>query len=282
MKKPVRVLVTSDLTFGATAKDAVATLAGRMAATNPDAVVIAGNLGETVGELRTTLALMKKAFICPVAFVPGNQDLFFQEKISSHDLWTFALRQVVEDHGVSYLQGSTLELNGVVLLGSIGWYDYSAAHPDLPRTQEAWIQTKLENNVADAMRIDWEWSDPEFASLVGKTLQANLESVEQDHNVREVAVITHYPVFPWQIIATSGNDDRESQFTKLLQAYHGNYAMGFEIMCFPKVSAVVSGHVGTAGDQEIPRAQGKPIRSYLTGSSASHPGYVEILLGNSP
>ena len=101
-------------------------------------------------------------------------DSMASQNLSSHDLWAFGLRQEVESLGINYLQGSTLELDGHVITGSIGWYDYSTALPEMNQIQESWIQTKLDNNVPDALRIDWEWSDPEFAMLVSRSLSRRL------------------------------------------------------------------------------------------------------------
>jgi hypothetical protein len=112
---PLKLLVTSDLTLGAASEGSIEALGDSMASQNPAAVVVAGNLGESLGDLRKVLSLLKDKMKCPLAFVPGNQDLFFQENLSSHDLWAFGLRQEVESLGINYLQGSTLELDGHVI-----------------------------------------------------------------------------------------------------------------------------------------------------------------------
>lgn len=271
------LLVTSDLTLGASSRESVATLAREMAAKNPSAVVVAGNLGETLEELRTALTLLKTPLECPLAFVPGNQDLFFQENCSSHDLWTHVLRREVEALGVTYLQGTTLDLGGISVTGSIGWYDYSTALPELNRTQEYWIQSKFDHNVADALRIDWEWSDPEFATLVGRSLVATLDSLEKDPLVKKVAVVTHFPVFDWQLPTLTTGFEGEA-FQKILRAYQGSLPLGQEILKRNKVAFVASGHVGIAGSKSIQRPGTHAVQGFLTGSTPEKPGFVEINL----
>jgi hypothetical protein len=272
------LLVTSDLNLSASSEGLIVSLAQKMASHSPSAVVIAGNLGESVGDLRTVLTLFKKHLACPLAFVPGNQDLFFQENLSSHELWTHGLRQEVETLGVKYLQGSTLELQGAVVTGTIGWYDYSTALAEMQRTQEYWIQCKLENNVPDALRIDWEWSDPEFATLVSRSLEATLDSLEADPLTREVVVVSHFPVFEWQLPTLISGRQGED-FQRILRAYQGNLNLGQEILQRSKVTGVVSAHVGIQGHKAIHRANGGPVNSYLTGSTPTHPSFVEIPLG---
>ena len=274
---PLKLLVTSDLTLGAASEGSIEALGDSMASQNPAAVVVAGNLGESLGDLRKVLSLLKDKMKCPLAFVPGNQDLFFQENLSSHDLWAFGLRQEVESLGINYLQGSTLELDGHVITGSIGWYDYSTALPEMNQIQESWIQTKLDNNVPDALRIDWEWSDPEFAMLVSRSLAATLDSLEADTKVRGVTVITHFPVFDWQLPTVAQGFEGEA-YQHILRAYQGSFSLGQEILKRAKVGHVVSGHVGISGSKTIHRPGGKPVRGYLTGSSQISPGYVELEL----
>jgi len=239
--------------------------------------VIAGNLGETLRELESVLDLFKKKLGCPLAFLPGNQDLFFQEDLTSQNLWTHALRKKVESLGVRYLQTSTLEVGSTVISGSIGWYDYSSAIPELGRTQEYWIQSKLEHNVPDALRIDWEWSDLEFATLVSRSLSATLDSLESDPKTREVVVVTHFPVFEWQLSPVFTGLGKDS-YPRVLRAYQGNLNLGLEILQRSKVRHVVSGHVGIDGYRSVAKPDGTLVKSFLTGSSPSAPSFVEVPL----
>jgi hypothetical protein len=271
------LLVTSDLSPGASSENALAHLADQMGERNPAAVVIAGNLGETLRELESVLDLFKKKLGCPLAFLPGNQDLFFQEDLTSQNLWTHALRKKVESLGVRYLQTSTLEVGSTVISGSIGWYDYSSAIPELGRTQEYWIQSKLEHNVPDALRIDWEWSDLEFATLVSRSLSATLDSLESDPKTREVVVVTHFPVFEWQLSPVFTGLGKDS-YPRVLRAYQGNLNLGLEILQRSKVRHVVSGHVGIDGYRSVPKPDGTLVKSFLTGSSPAAPSFVEVPL----
>lgn len=271
------LLVTSDLTLGASSRESVAALAKEMAEKAPIAVIVAGNLGESLDDLRSVLTLLKAPLSCPLAFVPGNQDLFFQENCSSHELWTHGLKREVESLGVFYLQGAKLDLGEVVVTGSIGWYDYSTALPELNRTQEYWIQSKFDHNVADALRIDWEWSDPEFAALVSKGLTATLDSLEKDPKVQKVVVVTHFPVFDWQLPTLTTGFEGEG-FQKILRAYQGSLPLGQEILKRSKVGYVASGHVGISGSKSIQRPGNTPVKGFLTGSCPEKPGFVEITL----
>ena len=273
--KNARLLITSDLSPGATSENTLEALVEQMAGREPAAVVIAGNLGESIRDLETVLKMFQKKLGCPLGFVPGNQDLFFQENLTSQNLWTHALRQKVEALGIRYLQTSTLEIGSTVVTGSIGWYDYSSAVPELERTQEYWIQSKLDHNVPDALRIDWEWSDQEFATLVNRSLSATLDSLESDPKTSEVVVVTHFPVFEWQLPPVFTAPGAEN-FNRVLRAYQGNLNLGLEILQRRKVRHVVSAHVGFEGYRSLAKPDGSLAKSYLTGSSPSTPAFTEI------
>ena len=57
----------------------------------------------------------------------------------------------------------------------------------------------------DALRIDWEWSDPEFAERVARPFLATLDGWEADPAVRRVVAVTHVPILEAQMTRDPGS-----------------------------------------------------------------------------
>src|SRR5262245_29851828 len=72
----VKLAVTSDLYLPVTPIDRLSDVARQMAAFAPDAVVIAGDLGESLGDFTRCLKLFRGQLSCPVWVLPGDHDFW--------------------------------------------------------------------------------------------------------------------------------------------------------------------------------------------------------------
>jgi hypothetical protein len=154
--------------------------------------------------------------------------------------------------------------------GSIAWYDYSAADPSIQATALEFAQSKYLYN-ADALRIDWEWSDPEFADMVATPLLATLDHFDAEPNVRRIVVVTHIPL-------VEGQMDRRPQSREwsFLNAYSGNLTLGHRVLTRPKVSHIISGHTHAGRECRVDRPNGPPVEARVVPSDYEAPGWVGL------
>ena len=263
------IAVTSDLLLGAATPAAIDTLIGALAGSGADAVVLAGNIGENDTQLVRFFKQVKLAMACPIGFIPGNHSLFFRENITSEALLTSHLAKICNEYGIHYLPGKPIKIGSLALAGSLAWYDYSAADPTAQLTMEDHVQFRQEHNIPEALRIDWGWSDREVAESVSTLLANDIQHLEADPTVENILVVTHFPVFDWQIPRDPGN-----RLAGLRNAYQGNLSMGRHLLSCPKVRGVVSGHVSPSGCRILYRDPLPPIPTWLVGSTPDSPAYA--------
>src|SRR3954465_7568232 len=91
----VKLAITSDLYFGVTQADRLERLARDMAASAPDAAVLAGDLAESLPDFVRCLKLFRQALKCPVWVLPGDRDFWARPPYDSRRLWQDLLPEAV-------------------------------------------------------------------------------------------------------------------------------------------------------------------------------------------
>jgi hypothetical protein len=271
----MKIVVTSDLHLGITAGRAIRALAERIAAEAPALTVLAGDLGEPLPDFAACLELFA-GLPGDVAVLAGNHDVWARGGHHSRDLWERELPAAVRARGMLWLEDADWHGDGVAVVGTISWYDYSAADPDLPHfPPERFAQLKGRFN-NDARFVDWPWSDTEFAARVGDSFHGRLLRVESDPDVRAIVIATHVPLFEAQMCRKP-----HDQAWGFSNAYFGNLALGRRVLDASKVRAVVSGHTHVGRSGYAPRggdpdADLPPIPVAVVPSAYGAPAYLTV------
>lgn len=250
-----RIVVTSDLHYGITPVEKLRALAGVIAAHQPHLTVLAGDLGEPLDRFSACLHCFAD-LPGAVGVLAGNHDVWHRKgKHSSQELWEDLLPAATREAGMLWLEDSVWRSGGLAVAGSMAWYDYSAADPDLPAYPSAYFRQVKDRFNPDATYIDWPWSDEEVAERLGDALMARVMALEADPTVRSLMVVTHIPLFEAQMCRKPL--DRQWGFSN---AYFGNLTLGKRLVAARKLRRVTSGHthIGRAGlalrafDSELP------------------------------
>jgi hypothetical protein len=267
----VKLAVTSDLYLPATPADRVSDVARQMAAFAPDAAIIAGDLGESLADFTRCLKLFRQQLPCPVWVLPGDHDFWARPPYDSNRLWRELVPQAVTAHNCHWLEGTAFVLSGVAVAGTVAWYDYSSAgaagfFSDLEFARQKYLYS------ADALRIDWEWSDPEFAQQVSAPFLATLDRLDQDPEVRSIVVITHFPILEQQLVRQPGQG--------LASAYLGNLTLGRRVLHRPKVTHILSGHTRQPKQVRVEREGSSPVDVRVLPSDYEKPAWIGLTLGD--
>ncbi len=268
----VKLAVTSDLHLPITKAERIAALADEVRAFGPDALVIAGDLGEGYLDVEHCLKLFRDRVVCPVWVLAGNHDVWARPPYDSRRLWLDKVPEMVRAAACQYLEGTSFILGDTAVAGTIAWYDYSGADPVIQASALQFAQEKMNFN-ADALRIDWEWSDPEFADLVSTPFLATLDHLEADPTVRRIVVVTHVPLFDGQMHRDPAN--RDWAFSN---AYFGNLTLGRKVLARSKVSHVLSGHTHVGRECRIERPGLGPVEARVLASDYEKPAWVGLTL----
>ena len=170
------------------------------------------------------------------------------------------------------VRGAAWTRQGIAVVGTIAWYDYSAKDPYVNATWEDFAREKRNYN-PDAHEIDWLWSDREFAKMVAKPFLDTLDRLEADASVRQIVVTTHVPLVECQMCRDSGNAD-----WAFSNAYFGNLTLGAEVLARRKVSHIISGHTHVERRGRVSRPDLPPVDAVVIPSHYNAPGWVQLTL----
>lgn len=260
----MRLIVTSDTHYHPQWSDILEDFIAKMSALKPDCFVIAGDVGERIAGYDHMLELLQQ-LNCPRLIITGNHDLWRNTNIDSETLWSSTLPDLTQRRGAIWLEGENWSSDGIGICGTNGWYDYSGRDPSLTYTDDDYWRLKR-FYIVDGERIDWQWTDIEFANMIGDAFSQRLAKLTADDSIRQIVVITHAPTFK-EAILRKPNDLQWNTSN----AYFYNLTLGNRIVASPKVTHVFSGHthvgvtaqVGSIHMQVIPSDYGAPAYSVL-------------------
>jgi hypothetical protein len=267
----MRLAVTADLHLPITPASVIANLAREIAAFEPDALVVAGDVGESMPDVERCLTILKDLVACPVLVIAGNHDLWARSAPSQR-LWQERLPEAVERVGCTWLEGKAFVRDGVAVAGTIAWYDYSAADPSIQASPRTFAENKRYYN-NDAVLIDWPWSDPDFAAAVAAPFLETLDRLESDPAVKQTVVVTHVPLLELQMCRRP--HDRDWGFSN---AYFGNLTLGRQVLGRRKVTHVISGHTHVGREGLVRAEDGREVAARVLPSAYGRPAWAGLRL----
>ena len=264
-----RIVITSDTHLGITSLPRLIKLLNDIRAAKPDALAIAGDIGEGTENIGIALEEFKSLGI-PIAACAGNHDIWNLDKFHPSELlWTQILPNIANENKTIWLENEILTVSGVAIVGSIGWYDYSAQDPAFKTSDEECYSRKREFD-ADAWMVDWPWSDIEFCNIIRPGFYSRLERAQNDSKIKSIIVVTHCPIYEKQIRRKPGNFK-----WGFSNAYYGNLTFGKMAEEFDKITHVVSGHTH-AGADGIEEINGRSVRVVTLDSQYDDPVFLVL------
>jgi hypothetical protein len=268
-----RIIVTSDLHLGITTEQQVRAHAEQIASEQPDLTVLAGDVGEGLSNIRACLRLFAH-LPGQVAVLMGNHDVWAYEHHATQTLWEELLPQAVRDAGMLWLEESAWVRDGVAVVGSMTWYDYSAVDPCVPAHPAAWFARHKGRYNRDAVAVTWPWSDQEAARILGDALVERVQAREDDPGVQAVMVVTHVPIYRVQMYSKRCN-----RSWGISNAYFGNLTLGERLIGLSKLRRVVSGHTHHGREGTIERPGLPPLWVSVVASDYHRPAHVTVEAG---
>jgi predicted phosphohydrolase len=244
----MRLAVTADLHWGLRPRGDAATraLARRAAELAPDAFVIAGDVGDgaNFGACLDCFADVPGERL----FVPGNHDLWTSgPQISSLDVYERRIPSMAAERGFRVLDFEPfVTADGrIAVLGSVNWYDYSYADPELAKEipdVEAMYRAKLfpTGRHNDGRFVHLGMSDEEFTGVLVDRFRAQLAALPG--RVEQVIVIQHHP----PIRELFYPSELRTVAQRVWLAYTGNRRMQDAVLADTRVTTIICGHTHAA------------------------------------
>jgi 3',5'-cyclic AMP phosphodiesterase CpdA len=266
----MKIAITSDLHLPITPITLIARLAEQVAAYRPDVFIVAGDVGESLPDWQRCLSTLKSIVDAPLLVLAGNHDLWTRNIWPSQKLFEELLPEQTAKVGGVWLEWAAFVRDGVGIVGSIAWYDYSAIDPVFQHEPPDQIGRHKRDFNYDAQGIDWRWTDPDFAGMVGDKLLARLDRLENDDAVKQIVVATHVPLLEAQMCRKPGNSSWGYS-----NAYFGNLTLGREVLHRGKVTHVISGHTHV-GRQETIELDDRRIHTWVIPSEYGRPAWLKL------
>ena len=270
----MRITITADLHYDiARSRPGAEQLARRACALGGDALVLVGDTaGADLSVLRDCLRLFA-GFPGRKLLVPGNHCLWCAGEETSLDRYERLIPEAAAQEGFSVLDHNPATLDGVGLVGSVGWYDYSMRDESLG-IPEAFYERKLSPGAAehlgghedlleahrdelterhlslgarwmDGARVRLGMSDAAFSERLADRLRGQLERLAP--RVERIVAFMHH--LPFRELVPKDRPDRFA----FAAAYMGSPRLGRVLLDCPKVTDVFCGHSHWAGRWRIGR-----------------------------
>lgn len=254
----MRLMVTSDLHFNhARSKPLAEQIIQQINGTDADALLVIGDTAAWDSDALER-CLSQISFPGPKLITAGNHE-FWTMGADSHEIYHSLLPQRVRNLGWHWLEDQPWIFGDCAVVGSVGWYDYSFAQPDLgipTRFYEAKVSPGAAERFEEfaplldhqhdipgsAMNVIARWNDGRFvklhcsdreflAELLSK-LQGQLDALRD----KRVLAATHHLPFK-ELLPPPKRPQWD--FAK---AYLGSEQIGQLLLSYPNVERVYCGH----------------------------------------
>ncbi len=258
----MKLIVTADLHCDITRSvEPAREIAGEICGLRADALLVLGDVGgQDPATINDCLHLFDR-FAGRKLFVAGNHDLWTGPGEDSLDRLEKTLPDLCRRAGFHALDIEPAIVNGVGLVGSIGWYDFSFRRVSLGiplRFYEAKVAPGAaarlpgyDHLLADtsdipepAMRMGARWmdgehvrlpmSDPDFCHLLLERFTRHIEKTAREGD----AIVVGMHHLPFRALVPH-NDDPAREFAA---AFMGSELFGEVMLSEPKVRYVLVGH----------------------------------------
>lgn len=260
----MRILITADLHYNHPRSTPLAKeLIAQMNRAGGDVLLVVGDTAVADGDALER-CLEQFEFAGPKLFLAGNHELWTQGP-DSIELFTESLPRRVRELGWRWLETEPFVADEFAIVGSVGWYDYSFAQPEL-NIARRFYERKVSPGAAERLGLDIDmtdvapnalqiiarWNDGKFVKLgrsddrfLGECINRLRDALDGLHAKRQVIAAVHH--LPFAELLPPG---RSAQWD-FAKAYLGSGKIGDLLLKYPNVSHVFCGHSHFAAEARV-------------------------------
>ena len=261
----MKIIITSDLHYEKLSSiPRIKVMVEEIKQENPDAVILAGDLGEGDDTFEKCLELFQ-GLDCPVGVIAGNHDLWcFYSQFDSEELWSQVFPSITKEMGFIWMENENIYLDNIAIVGSINWYDYSYKNPEYELSPTSFFDKFHKENWSDGQYMKWDRTNVEFANEVVDGFMRRVDEAETMDNITDIVAVSHVPFFREQSYGLP-NDN------KIGDSFFYNTRAGELLTYYNKVKYVVSGHTHRGRSRQI-----GDLHLMTVDSDYGYPKYIMI------
>ncbi|MCK2000575.1 metallophosphoesterase [[Brevibacterium] frigoritolerans] len=188
-------------------------------------IIIAGDLSDFADQTIKMIETIEKQVGVKVLFIPGNHDIWAGSNESSWDSY-----DLLANHPSTLIDQPFSINDEYVIVGDMGWYDYSFA----PETISPDVTASRKKTLwRDGKYAKWNMKDPDLMGLMMEKIQRQLE----ESKGKKVIFVTHFIPYKDFIIYKSSNVD-----WNLCNGFMGSANLGWLIDQYPNIDYLIFGH----------------------------------------
>ena len=275
----MKIIITADTHFGITSVQSLEKMAKQIAVQEPDAIIIAGDIAESLSgpkKFSKCLKLFRRFINCPILIILGNHDLYAHGDAphNSLQLWETILKNKAKKiDDIIWLEDDNYIIDDVAIVGSYLHYDYSVKckmGPTSGLTPAFFIHNKPEV-IADGKFHHGLPSDIAFSRQIGEAFKFRLQVAQENPIVKHIIVATHVPCL--DSLVTYKNQDYS---WAICTPYFGNITYEKDILKCSKVEHVVSAHSHQGYYHKIQRNGMNSVNAHCLDSDYYYPTFLTI------
>ena len=194
---------------------------------SPDRVIVAGDMAGGSERCIRYIEEIEQASGVPLSYVPGNHSVWTTNRES--DSWEEYHR--LRDHHSSLIDRPLQLTDEWVLIGDMGWYDYTLGDPTMTRKQ---IIQKKEMVWKDSVLARFGMEDEELTDLMVDKFRRQIEA----HLDKKIIFVNHFIPYPYFCPFST-----HSRIWNVIRPFMGSAKIGNLLDDYAQVKYVIFGHV---------------------------------------
>ncbi|MBD3108451.1 metallophosphoesterase [Bacillus sp. AGMB 02131] len=188
-------------------------------------IIIAGDLCDNADDTIQVLDRLEAELEVKVLFIPGNHDIWVKQK----DRTSWESYHLLQQHPSSLLDKPYDLKNGYVVIGEMGWYDYSFVKETIP------YQTMIEHleQWGDYKWTEWQMDDQQLNAKMLSQMQNQLNRYKD----KKIILVHHF--VPYKDFLS---DRTKYMDWDLYNAFMGSQSAGDLINTYSNIEYVIFGH----------------------------------------
>ncbi|HEU4965707.1 MAG TPA: metallophosphoesterase [Bacilli bacterium] len=201
----------------------------------PDRVIIAGDMSGGAERCIRCLEEIEQRTGVPLSYIPGNHSIWRTSKET--DSWHEYNR--LRDHHTSLIDRPLVLNDEWVLLGDMGWYDYTFREPHRSVEDVIGDRNRVWN---DSVMARWDMTDAEVCDLMLQKFERQIEA----HADKQMIFVNHFIPYPDFVPVST-----RSEIWNLIRPFMGSARLGDLLDRYEQVRYVIFGHMHYRyGEQE--------------------------------